>query len=1661
MDYGPFLTASIEAPQPRTNIAYKGIAINLGANFGGEHNEAVIFDTDLLRYSAGWSGNFVALKGVVFDGEHWAYPRIAGRQAFGNPVAPGWARGGSFRDPREFPYGPLPHEWAHWKGLYLHEKTVVLSYSVGDVSVLEMPSLERSAKIAAFVRTINLSPAAQENVLQVACNASARAELLGVEGLRSVELETPAQRSLVVLAPEASDHITTSGKSAIEEGLAGRWEFEDADRTVAADLSPARRELKLNGVIRSANGHEGRGLEFDGHHFAEIARPEDFAPLDQDFSAATWINTRADGSIVALTEAGDHWKPGGRSLFLRGGRLTFDLGWVGAVSSAQDLADGEWHHVAMSWSHTDGLATLFVDGQPDGSATLKATQKLTSPVLRVGFTAADFPESPWFRGRLDDLRLYRRILGGPEITVLAGKRPSSEVTAAALVGGPSAARWLTSEAGHLRLKLPAMKESSRCKVLLWSGPREDLSQFAALVKSSVPPADLEPLTHGGSPRWPEKLVTHGRLGTNDGPYTIDTLTEPASNPWHSWMRFGGIDFYPDGKRAALCTWNGDVWIVSGVDGDLANLTWQRIATGLFQPLGLQIVDGEIYVLGRDQITRLRDLNGDGEADFYENFNNDCMTSEHFHEFALDLKYAPDGNFYYIKCACHGLPASHPHHGTLMRVSRDGSKLEVVARGFRAANGLGVGPHGEFTSIDNQGYWMPGNRINWIKPGGWYGNQWAWNPEGRTNYDEPLCWMHNFVDRSGGTQLWVPTDEWGPFRDEIVTISYGMGHMFLLLKEEVAGMMQGAVTRFPLEFETGSMRGAWHPQNHQLYTCGLFGWAGNKTKAGGFYRVRYTGKPVHMANALHFVRDGIVLGFTDPLEAKSATDPGNYSVMAWNYKWTINYGSPDFKLNGQEGRDTWQVESATISSDHKTVFLQVPDAQRVMQLHVVFELTFADGAKVENFVHGTIHNLDTKSGMDWLGASAIARAEEPQLKLEHEAPGLIQSFTNTARAGERDARQTRLAALFVPAGSTAAPFLGAGPFVCHWDGYLKLEINDRISFETEGQGAASLRLNGENVLLAKQGSLSGARSERVSLRSGLNRFELDYTSPPSGDSEFRLLWSSKRLPREPVPATAFVHDADDPGLRDRDLSREGRRLFAERQCAKCHKPQEPFPASAMPELSADAPVFDGIGSRLNAAWIVQWLLDPKVIRPDALMPRMLSGARAGDDAADIAAYLAGLRDSADATHVGTIDAASGGTNEVSAGSRLFSDLGCVGCHTLPGEFTLPDDTRVALNHVAAKWRAEALPEFLRAPASHFHWIRMPDFKLAKNEATALAAFVLDRAKTDPRWLAFASAEAGVRPPDAARGGELVATLGCLSCHSPDGRKNQSLAPALISFAAGKWTRGCVADDAAAMGKAPDFGFDAAQRAALRAFARDGFPEALRHDVPAEFAARQYVSLRCNACHPRDAETDLLTRLAAAAPKAKSNDEDESPGGGGSVHVGRPLLTYAGEKLYSGWMQRFLDGTLPYKPRPELQGRMPAFAAYAAGLAEGLANQHGYRAESAPPGLVDPNLAAIGQRLTLVGTGFSCVSCHNVGAQKALAGKDTATVNFACVAERLRPSYYWRYVQDPPRLVPSTMMPKFIGDDGTTPIKSVYDGDPQKQFTAIWHYLLSLRGEAFAR
>ena len=327
------------------------------------------------------------------------------------------------------------------------------------------------------------------------------------------------------------------------------------------------------------------------------------------------------------------------------------------------------------------------------------------------------------------------------------------------------------------------------------------------------------------------------------------LTHPANNPWNCQLRLTGFDFYADGRRAAVCTWDGDVWLVDGVDAPGKGLTWQRIASGLFQPLGLKIVKDKVHVSCRDQIVILHDLNGDGETDFYECFNNDHQVTEHFHEFAMGLQTDAEGNFYYAKAARHALKAVVPQHGTLMKVSKDGSRPEILATGFRAPKRRGVNPDGTFFLTDQEGFWVPKNRIDLVERGGYYGNVWGYHDVTDTSdaaMKQPLCWITNAFDRSPSELLWVTGDGWGPLKGSLLNFSYGYGKVYVVPFEKVGGQVQGGMCQLPIpQFPTGVMRGRFHPADGQLYCCGMFAWAGNQTQPGGFYRVRYLGEAVHL------------------------------------------------------------------------------------------------------------------------------------------------------------------------------------------------------------------------------------------------------------------------------------------------------------------------------------------------------------------------------------------------------------------------------------------------------------------------------------------------------------------------------------------------------------------------------------------------------------------------------------------------------------------------------------------------------------------------------------------------------------------------------------------------------------------------------------------------
>ena len=261
------------------------------------------------------------------------------------------------------------------------------------------------------------------------------------------------------------------------------------------------------------------------------------------------------------------------------------------------------------------------------------------------------------------------------------------------------------------------------------------------------------------------------------------------------------------------------------------------------------------------------------------------------------------------------------------------------------------------------------------------------------------------------------------------------------------------------------------------------------------------------------------------------------------------------------------------------------------------------------------------------------------------------------------------------------------------------------------------INGVSVLKGSGTDLASKTSESVKLKKGANEIVVHYVAPADGDAMIRLSWAGRNKPFDPIPPMVLTHD-DDPFLSQQSLIRQGRELFATWRCVKCHAPSETVQtgAGSMPEMSIDAPNLDDVGSRLNPQWMARWIADPKSLRPDATMPRVIArdGARPAESvAADIAAYLA-TRKSAMARATDSIDLSD--TNVV-AGERLFLALGCIACHTMPPAKEDANARLVAFCHHEV--RAGALREYLKTPEAHFAWTRMPNFHLSDDEAGKVA------------------------------------------------------------------------------------------------------------------------------------------------------------------------------------------------------------------------------------------------------------------------------------------------------------------------------------------------------
>lgn len=445
---------------------------------------------------------------------------------------------------------------------------------------------------------------------------------------------------------------------------------------------------------------------------------------------------------------------------------------------------------------------------------------------------------------------------------------------------------------------------------------------------------------------------------DDVSYVIDSVVMPEGlDP-----QVGALEFLPDGRLVAGFL-RGEIMIYNP-----ETTQWSLFAEGLHEPLGIHVVSAsELLVMQRPELTRLRDTDGDGQADVYETLTDDFGLTGNYHEFnygpVLDkqgnifigLNSASSGgtNIEHIRGTLDTTTMNHkgqmysavPYRGWIMKLG-GGGVLEPFACGLRSPNGMGFDDEGNLFVTENQGDWVGTSALYHIEKGNFYGHPSSLVWKDSWDGSDPLLlpvetldsmrtkaavlFPHGIMansptqpllDRSGG--------DFGPFSHQMFVGEMNSGRIVRVMLEEVGGALQGACVYFidGGDLRKGNNRIAFAPDGSLWVGQAEYGWAGAK----GIQRIRYTGNlPMDIAE-MKLTADGFHLSFTQAAEKSSIVPAAHYKVRRYRYAYHKKYGSPQMDL--QEVK----VSAVNISEDGKQVFLELES----LEPGFVYELTLED------------------------------------------------------------------------------------------------------------------------------------------------------------------------------------------------------------------------------------------------------------------------------------------------------------------------------------------------------------------------------------------------------------------------------------------------------------------------------------------------------------------------------------------------------------------------------------------------------------------------------------------------------------------------------------------------------------------------------------------------
>ncbi len=471
---------------------------------------------------------------------------------------------------------------------------------------------------------------------------------------------------------------------------------------------------------------------------------------------------------------------------------------------------------------------------------------------------------------------------------------------------------------------------------------QSLHKFEGALPAHTAPKEWEQSPPGG--HWPKKIMTSGKLAPDEAAYVIDEIPLPLAHPAGRNVR--PIDLAFAETYAVMVTFDGDLWKVRGLEGDLKKIEWQRIASGLHEPCSVRVRGHEIFVFSRNGITKVR---SDGAALVYENYSSDFWQSADSRDFAHSFDFDDEGNIYLSKG---GQQNDFPskHSGRVLKIDQE-RKVSVFASGLRNPY-LSVRPGtAEIYASDQQGHWVPATPVHRITPGAYYG----FRPSAPWGLPEPpltppLCWIPHTVASSGLGVIWADDERFGPLSDSLIYLDYTGPQIMRTYLHEREG--QAATLPLPLTPTFPLLKGAVNPADGQLYLVGFQIWGSRAGAIRGMGRLRFTGRASQLPSRVLAGKNALSLRFDEPLDPSFAS----LTARRWNYQRSGIYGSGHYRPDGKAGEELLPLSRVEFSKDRRAILVATPELQRVDQLAFTYELKTAAGKKFTHSVYFTLHEV---------------------------------------------------------------------------------------------------------------------------------------------------------------------------------------------------------------------------------------------------------------------------------------------------------------------------------------------------------------------------------------------------------------------------------------------------------------------------------------------------------------------------------------------------------------------------------------------------------------------------------------------------------------------------------------------------------------------------------